>query len=71
MIISSGKAVRGSAGGGDGGGGMSLEEINKIASDTFNTVALAICEFCGRSFLGTLIYLSEHCLTNFAQQRRN
>ena len=51
----SGKNGRSSGGGGGGGGDgkqLSLEEINKLASDTFNTVSLATCEYCGRSFLG-------------------
>lgn len=33
------------------GGAMTLEEMNKLASEAFNSVALDICEFCGRSFL--------------------
>ena len=28
-----------------------LEEINRIASEAYNTTALSVCAFCGRSFL--------------------
>lgn len=31
--------------------GMSLDEINRIASEAFNNEALARCAFCGRTFL--------------------
>eukprot|EP01039_Chlorochromonas_danica_P005359 gene5359-5895_t len=39
-----------SAGGG-GGGEPSLDEINRMASEAFNSVALSQCAYCGRTFL--------------------
>eukprot|EP01038_Epipyxis_sp_PR26KG_P012529 gene12529-16805_t len=40
-----------------------LEEINKIASSTFNTESLATCEFCGRSFLAEKLPIHNRSCT--------
>lgn len=46
-----------------GGVGLSLEEINRIASETFNTESLATCEHCGRTFLPEKLLIHNRSCT--------
>lgn len=48
-----GSAMNSPAPGGGGGSteGMSLDEINRMATDAYNNEALSKCAFCGRTFL--------------------
>jgi hypothetical protein len=74
----------GGGGGGGGGGcdglqdtlnnkgssGMNLEEINRMASETFNTVSLSQCEHCGRSFLHEKLVIHNRSCTAEKPGRR-
>lgn len=42
---------------------IDLDELNKIASDTFNNVALDTCAFCGRTFLPEKLVIHNRSCT--------
>lgn len=51
-------------------GGMSLEEINRISSEAFNTSALNRCEYCGRTFLPEKLVIHNRSCTAEHPARR-
>ena len=53
-----------------GKSGMNLEEINRMASETFNTVSLSQCEHCGRSFLHEKLVIHNRSCTADKPGRR-
>ena len=42
---------------------LDLEEINKLASSAFNSVALDTCKFCGRTFLPEKLVIHNRSCT--------
>jgi hypothetical protein len=74
---------RGGGGGGGGGGGsgmnspapantdgMSLEDINRLATEAFNNEALSKCAFCGRTFLPEKLAIHNRSCTAENPARR-
>ena len=53
-----------------GKSGMNLEEMNRMASETFNTVSLSQCEHCGRSFLHEKLVIHNRSCTADKPGRR-
>lgn len=53
-----------------GGGGDSLDEMNRIASEAFNNVALDTCAYCGRTFLPEKLVIHNKSCTADNPARR-
>jgi hypothetical protein len=51
-------------------GGLSLAELNKLASETFNTETLSTCAFCGRTFLAEKLAIHNRSCTADNPARR-
>lgn len=49
---------------------MNLDEMNRMASETFNTVSLSQCEHCGRSFLHEKLIIHNRSCTADKPGRR-
>ena len=49
---------------------MNLDEMNRMASETFNTVSLSQCEHCGRSFLHEKLVIHNRSCTADKPGRR-
>ena len=50
---------------------MNLDEMNRMASETFNTVSLSQCEHCGRSFLHEKLIIHNRSCTADKPGRRD
>lgn len=48
----------------------SLDEMNRLASDTFNSVSLSTCDYCGRSFLHEKLLIHNRSCTSSNPARR-
>lgn len=51
-------------------GGMSLDEMNKLASEKFNTEVMEACKFCGRTFLAEKLPIHNKSCTADHPARR-
>lgn len=49
---------------------LSLDEINRLASETFNTESMSSCEFCGRTFLAEKLVIHNRSCTADHPARR-
>ncbi len=63
-------AVNSNSNGGNGEGGLSLEELNKLASEAFNTETLSQCAYCGRTFLPEKLLIHNRSCTADNPARR-
>ena len=52
------------------GGAIDLAEINRLASETYNTVSLSVCANCGRSFLNEKLLIHNRSCTPENPARR-
>ncbi len=63
-------ALNGDSNGSSGEGGLSLEELNKLASEAFNTETLSQCAYCGRTFLPEKLLIHNRSCTADNPARR-